>query len=133
MRCQFLVLSISVVTIWSCFDDVAPPPPCFFEGEEPANASNEVSINACCEQSAEGNNFCQALFSAEGYQSLSDLAQCAPAGYCVLCEIGVNCACVSQRDCDRGQVCSVSGDAIQCATQLGDDFESQKCALCIDP
>ena len=127
------MLSISLVTFWSCFDEVKSSPPCFFEGDEPANASNEVSINACCEQSAEGNDFCQALFSAEGYQALSDLAQCAPAGYCVLCEIGVNCACVSQRDCGGGQVCGVSGDTAQCAAQLGDDFVGRRCALCIDP
>jgi hypothetical protein len=133
MRCRDLLLIIPWVALLSCFDEVKTTPPCFYEGDEAANSSSEISINACCEQGSGGNNFCRDLFSSEGYMAISPLAQCAPAGYCVLCEVGVNCACVSNRDCSGDQVCDVPSDATACSAQFGDDFSGQRCSLCVDP
>ena len=79
MRSQVYTFCIFTMFFLSCFDEIKSSPPCFYEGSEPANSSNEISINACCEPGTEGNSFCSGLFSSEGYMALADLSQCAPA------------------------------------------------------
>lgn len=132
MRHLPLLILVIFTTQISCFDKIKTSPPCFYEGTESPTMSSEVSINACCEQGAEGNTFCRDLFRNEGYMTISNLAQCAPAGYCLLCEIGVNCGCLSNRDCESNQQCSLSDDATVCTEQLGDGFSGQRCSICED-
>lgn len=129
MRSIHLHLLFLPLCLLSCFDDVNKRPPCFIDGDVEGEG-NEVSLNICCEPGTQGDSFCKDLFVGRGESTLSELAQCTDQGYCKLCEIGVNCACLSNRDCADGTSCIVSDDSMNCNEQLS-SFEGQRCAICL--
>lgn len=124
----FVLITISLV---SCLDQVEEDPPCFLDGMEDKENSNEISQNICCDEGTEGDTFCRELFSSEGYGTISQLGHCSTKGYCKLCEIGVDCACLSNRDCGSGESCTISDDSNLCSEQLSSSVTTQRCAICI--
>lgn len=118
----------------SCFDEVESSPPCFLNGQESSRSSAEVSVNLCCEVGATGDKACQeAFFESESISTtISSLARCVEPGYCALCEVGVNCACVGPRDCLSAQSCAVTDDVSICREQFGEGFTGQRCAYCAE-
>ena len=119
--CSFYVIS--------CFDDIGERPPCFIDGDIEGEGS-EVNLNVCCEPGSQGDNFCKDTYKERGEARLSELAQCTDQGYCRLCEIGVSCACLGNRDCEEGTSCTVTDNAMSCGEQLS-SFEGQRCAICL--
>ena len=116
----------------SCFDQVETQPPCFLDGSEESETVNEVGVNVCCEPGSIGNDFCRDFFKEEGYGSISQLAQCTEQSYCQLCEIGQNCACLSNRDCGATEQCTISESQESCKDTFGSGFQSQRCIMCIE-
>jgi hypothetical protein len=126
-----LLISLVCLMTASCLDSVEDDPPCFLDGKDDNENTAEVSINICCTQDSEGDTSCRDLFANEGYREISQMAYCTETGYCKLCEIDVDCACLSNRDCGPDQRCLISDDPNQCSDQLDMDSSSQRCALCL--
>ena len=116
----------------SCFDKIETDPPCFLDGSEKTEQSDEVSVNVCCEQGSEGDNFCKDFFQEQGYGTISGLAQCTEQSYCQLCQIGQNCACLSNRDCASTEQCTISESQESCQETFGNAFQSRRCIMCIE-
>lgn len=124
------VLVLLLATLFSsCFDDIENRPPCFVDGNIEGEG-DEISLNVCCEPGSQGDRFCKDLYQDRGEARLSELAQCTDQGYCKLCEIGVTCSCLSNRDCSEGKSCTVTDFSQSCEEQLS-SFEGQRCAICL--
>ena len=118
----------------ACFDDVKSEPPCFKEGQTRNAEASQFEINVCCEPGVEGDSFCASFFEAEGYAPIAALSYCTEQNTCHLCEIGENCACLNNRDCQSGEVCKVIDDTDLCKTSLENpDFADKRCAICTSP
>ena len=114
-----------------CFDEVTFTPECFLEVNEQARESAVVETGVCCEPGPEGDQSCASLFISQGYTETSKLALCTERERCRLCEIGVSCECLNNRDCAEDQICSVVDDATRCAERLDLPEGSRRCSICV--
>ena len=113
---------------FGCLDEITQTPPCFLDGSTKSVRDDVISVNICCDAQADGTRFCKDFFREEGYGDFSELAQCTDAGYCRLCEAGVDCFCLGDRDCP-GEACVVTDDAELC--QEASSSAPRRCSVCV--
>jgi hypothetical protein len=129
IKILFVILTTSFAL--SCLDQISQEPPCFLDGMEENERSAEISVNICCDNGSDGDTFCRGLFTSEGYGTISQLGRCSDEGYCKLCEIGVDCSCLSNRDCETDKSCTITDETAQCSEQLNSSITAQRCAICL--
>lgn len=114
---------------FGCLDKVTQTPPCFLDGSTQSKGTDVISVNICCDTQEDSGRFCKDFFKNEGYGDYSELAQCTDAGYCRLCEAGVDCLCLGDRDCASGEKCVVTDDRELC--QSAGSSDTRRCSTCI--
>ena len=125
-----LVLSmLGLASYFGCLDEIDKMPPCFLDGSAKSVMDDVISVNICCDAQSGGARFCKDLFKDEGYGAYSELAQCTEEGYCRLCEVGVDCSCLGDRDCGTDQSCVLTDDPSACEVE-GRPETPKRCAVC---
>lgn len=125
------VCSVIALSSLSCFDEVTSEPPCFLEVNDHKRESTVVETGVCCDPQSDGDQACVTLFTDLGYDKASRLAFCTERERCRLCEIGVTCSCLNDRDCSEDTVCQVIDDREQCESELDMPEMGRRCAICV--